>query len=83
MAKRALAPRLQKVVPAPGWKHCRGCREDWPSDTEFFFACKASKDGLHSSCKACFAEMPSVAARKAARSRYLTAGARERIEGRP
>ena len=46
-------------------KYCRRGDEWWPADTEFFFKCAASKDGLGYCCKACFFESPTYRTRKA------------------
>ena len=45
-------------------KLCVRCNEWWPADTEFFFRCARTKDGLGYSCKACFFESPTYRARK-------------------
>ena len=49
-------------------KLCKKCSETWPADTEFFYRRAANADGLSDTCKACYAEMPSVQKR----NRYKT-----------
>lgn len=49
-------------------KLCKKCGEHWPADTEFFWSDKSAADGLYFCCKACYAELPSVARRNAKRS---------------
>lgn len=41
-------------------KLCKKCHDDWPADTEFFYRRASNEDGLSDTCKACYAEMPSV-----------------------
>ncbi len=41
-------------------KHCQRCGEDWPADTDFFYADASSKDGLYCYCKACHAVLSKI-----------------------
>lgn len=43
---------------------CSKCKEFYPADTEFFYKQSRDKWGLHSWCKACYEEQPSVIIRR-------------------
>jgi len=50
---------VQVLEEAPE-KLCKKCDEHWPADSEFFYRRVSSADGLSDTCKACYADMPSV-----------------------
>lgn len=60
-----VAGQVLKEVPE---KLCTKCNEYWPADSEFFYRRASREDGLSDTCKACYAEMPSVQKR----NRYKT-----------
>ncbi|WP_110709267.1 hypothetical protein [Salinicola sp. CR57] len=41
-------------------KICVSCGEDFPADREFFYGDRRQPDGLRSTCKGCYSELPSV-----------------------
>jgi hypothetical protein len=41
-------------------KSCSRCKESYPADRELFYRDRRSPDGLRSTCKACYSELPSV-----------------------
>ena len=41
-------------------KVCVSCQESYPADTEFFYRDRRQPDGLRSTCKGCYSELPSV-----------------------
>lgn len=45
-------------------KYCSSCQESYPADTEFFYRDRRGRDGLRSTCKACYSELPSVKKRQ-------------------
>ena len=45
-------------------KKCTRCLEELPADREFFYTDKRRPDGLRTTCKACYAALPSVAKRR-------------------
>ena len=44
--------------------HCSCCNEDWPADTDFYFAASDRRSGLSHHCKACYREHFAAPARK-------------------
>jgi hypothetical protein len=45
---------MNDYTPAPDKKKCSKCGIDLPATTEYFYRDKTKKDGLYSSCRACF-----------------------------
>lgn len=57
-------PRKTKMTDLGLEIECCKCGEFYPADTEFFYAQKNTKYGIHSWCKACYEQQPSVIAKR-------------------